>query len=77
MKILGCEDKEEGEEDVKVEVVEFLINVLVVFGGKENIIYLDVCIMCLCVLVDDVGNVDKNCLKKFGVVGVFEVGNNI
>ncbi len=44
---------------------------------KKNITHLDACITRLRVSVDDVGNVDKNRLKKLGAAGVLEVGNNI
>ena len=77
LKTPGREDKEEGEEDVKVEAGELPTNVLAALGGKENITHLDACITRLRVSVDDVGNVDKNRLKKLGAAGVLEVGNNI
>ncbi|WDW10243.1 glucose-specific PTS transporter subunit IIBC [Priestia aryabhattai] len=77
LKTPGREDKEEGEEDVKVEAAELPTNILAALGGRENITHLDACITRLRVSVDDVGNVDKNRLKKLGAAGVLEVGNNI
>ncbi|AST89810.1 MULTISPECIES: glucose-specific PTS transporter subunit IIBC [Sutcliffiella] len=52
-------------------------NVLDAMGGKENIAHLDACITRLRVSVNDIGQVDKNRLKKLGAAGVLEVGNNI
>lgn len=46
-------------------------------GGKVNIKYLDVCIICLCVEVNDKFKVDVFGLKDLGVFGVLEVGNNM
>lgn len=51
--------------------------ILEAMGGKENISHLDACITRLRVSVNDIGNVDKNRLKKLGASGVLEVGNNI
>ncbi|MFS0904052.1 glucose-specific PTS transporter subunit IIBC [Priestia aryabhattai] len=77
LKTPGREDKEEGADDEKVEAAELPTNILAALGGKENITHLDACITRLRVSVDDVGNVDKNRLKKLGASGVLEVGNNI
>jgi PTS system D-glucosamine-specific IIC component len=52
-------------------------DILDAMGGKENISHLDACITRLRVSVNDIGNVDKNRLKKLGAAGVLEVGNNI
>lgn len=72
LKMLGCEDV---IEDVKViGISEMVLVLVVVFGGKENIINFDVCIICLCVSVVDVFKVDQVGLKKLGVVGVVVVG---
>lgn len=49
LKIFGCEVVNVNDGVGKVEVGEFFCEVLVVFGGKENIVFLDVCIICLCV----------------------------
>ncbi|WP_110111706.1 glucose-specific PTS transporter subunit IIBC [Bacillus sp. CGMCC 1.16541] len=73
----GREEKQEDEEEGKVEAGELPRNVLEALGGKENITHLDACITRLRVSVDDVKNVDKNRLKKLGASGVLEVGNNI
>lgn len=51
--------------------------ILEAMGGKGNISHLDACITRLRVSVNDIGNVDKNRLKKLGASGVLEVGNNI
>ncbi|OLS37258.1 glucose-specific PTS transporter subunit IIBC [Bacillus sp. MRMR6] len=52
-------------------------NVLDAMGGKENIAHLDACITRLRVSVNDIGQVNKDQLKKLGAAGVLEVGNNI
>lgn len=75
LKILGCEDEE--IEICNFSVVKLLFDVLDVMGGKENIKYLDVCIICLCVEVVDKLKVDVVGIKVLGVLGVLEVGNNM
>lgn len=54
-----------------------LFDVLKVMGGKENIKYLDVCIIRLRVEVNEKLKVDVVGFKLLGVLGVFEVGNNM
>ncbi|WP_019392952.1 glucose-specific PTS transporter subunit IIBC [Priestia filamentosa] len=69
------------KEDVGAEIAtpaeELPYNVLQAMGGRENIAHLDACITRLRVSVNDIGNVDKERLKKLGASGVLEVGNNI
>lgn len=56
LKILGCED--ESVDKLVLSGNELVGDLVVVFGGKVNIINLDVCIICLCVLVVDIVLVD-------------------
>lgn len=73
--------EEEVEDDVETAKTRgsnhLAANILEAMGGKENIENLDACITRLRVSVNDVGNVDKNRLKKLGASGVLEIGNNI
>ncbi|MCM3125793.1 MULTISPECIES: glucose-specific PTS transporter subunit IIBC [unclassified Mesobacillus] len=70
--------EEDGEEGgVKGQASDLPYEVLDAMGGKENIAHLDACITRLRVSVNDIGNVDKDRLKKLGAAGVLEVGNNI
>ncbi|CAM4118330.1 glucose-specific PTS transporter subunit IIBC [Mesobacillus thioparans] len=75
----GREEVEEGEEEsgAKGQISDLPYEVLDAMGGKENIAHLDACITRLRVSVNDIGNVDKDRLKKLGAAGVLEVGNNI
>jgi glucose PTS system EIICBA or EIICB component len=72
------DDTEENQEgDASGKTSDLPYDILDAMGGKENISHLDACITRLRVSVNDIGNVDKNRLKKLGASGVLEVGNNI
>lgn len=77
----GREQDEEKETEQgtsgKAQAGDLPYNILDAMGGQENISHLDACITRLRVSVNDVGNVDKERLKKLGASGVLEVGNNI
>ncbi|MFS0674020.1 glucose-specific PTS transporter subunit IIBC [Ornithinibacillus sp. 179-J 7C1 HS] len=73
----GREAVEEDNKETKGEAGDLAYNVLDAMGGQENISHLDACITRLRVSVNDIGNVNKEELKKLGAAGVLEVGNNI
>ncbi|MFF2291226.1 glucose-specific PTS transporter subunit IIBC [Peribacillus butanolivorans] len=78
LKTPGREVEEEDDEEGSSSTAGSLPgDILDAMGGKENISHLDACITRLRVSVNDIGNVDKNRLKKLGAAGVLEVGNNI
>ena len=77
LKTPGREVVEEVEGAEKVEAGELPGEILVAFGGKENIASLDACITRLRVQVKDQKDVNKGRLKELGAAGVLEVGNNI
>lgn len=56
---------------------EIVVEIIIVLGGVENIEDVDVCIMCLCVLVKVFDQVSKVSFKNFGVIEVFEVGGGV
>ncbi|MEW9052226.1 MAG: glucose-specific PTS transporter subunit IIBC [Neobacillus sp.] len=70
------EEEEQGTTG-KTGNADLASNVLDAMGGKENIAHLDACITRLRVSVNDIGQVNKDQLKKLGAAGVLEVGNNI
>lgn len=77
LKMLGCDiDIVVSVEKVVVGIIgKFGYNVLVilvVFGGVENIVLLDNCIICLCLLVYDMSKVDVVVLKVYCVIGVVQ-----
>ncbi|WP_088103221.1 glucose-specific PTS transporter subunit IIBC [Halalkalibacter urbisdiaboli] len=74
----GREEVVEPEEQSgSTESSELPYKVLQALGGKENLTNLDACITRLRVSVKDVGNVQKDTLKKLGASGVMQMGNNI
>jgi glucose PTS system EIICBA or EIICB component len=78
LKTPGRELEEEDQgTTVKTGNADLASNVLDAMGGKENIAHLDACITRLRVSVNDIGQVNKDQLKKLGAAGVLEVGNNI
>jgi glucose PTS system EIICBA or EIICB component len=79
LKTPGRELEEEEEQGTtgKTGNADLASNVLDAMGGKENIAHLDACITRLRVSVNDIGQVNKDQLKKLGAAGVLEVGNNI
>jgi len=52
-------------------------NLVVAFGGKDNIRSLDACITRLRIQVADVAQVDQKQLKKLGAAGVVVAGQGI
>ncbi|MGG0716290.1 glucose-specific PTS transporter subunit IIBC [Robertmurraya massiliosenegalensis] len=77
LKTPGREVEDVSEEGPQGKTSDLPYDILDAMGGKENISHLDACITRLRVSVNDIGNVDKNRLKKLGASGVLEVGNNI
>ncbi|WP_428910652.1 glucose-specific PTS transporter subunit IIBC [Niallia sp. Krafla_26] len=73
----GREKDEENNNEKGSKVGDLPYNILTAMGGQGNIKDLDACITRLRVSVNNVGNVDKEELKKLGASGVLEVGNNI
>lgn len=70
--------RELNQRDLAIESRSHLGKDLVLaFGGKENIKSLDACITRLRVGVADVKNVNQEKLKSFGATGVLIVGNGI
>lgn len=74
--------KTPGREDEVVEQStatgsELAQDILVGFGGSQNIKHLDACITRLRVEVKDKNLVNKEELKRLGAAGVLEVGNNV
>ncbi len=77
LKTPGREVEDESDGETQGKTSDLPYDILDAMGGKENISHLDACITRLRVSVNDIGNVDKNRLKKLGASGVLEVGNNI
>ncbi|WP_019156963.1 glucose-specific PTS transporter subunit IIBC [Robertmurraya massiliosenegalensis] len=77
LKTPGREVEDESDGETQGKTSDLPYDILDAMGGKENISHLDACITRLRVSVNDIGNVDKNRLKKIGASGVLEVGNNI
>lgn len=50
---------------------------IVAFGGRENLLHVDACITRLRIEVADRSHVDKARLKTLGAAGVVEIGNNV
>ena len=51
--------------------------VILAFGGRDNLVNVDACITRLRVEVHDKGQVDQARLKSLGAAGVIEVGNSV
>jgi PTS system N-acetylglucosamine-specific IIC component len=51
--------------------------VILAFGGRDNLVNVDACITRLRVEVNDKGQVDQARLKSLGAAGVIEVGNSV
>lgn len=77
LKTPGREEADASDEGSQGKTSDLPYDILDAMGGKENISHLDACITRLRVSVNDIGNVDKERLKKLGASGVLEVGNNI
>ncbi|QFT88013.1 PTS system glucose-specific EIICBA component [Bacillus sp. THAF10] len=73
----GREEKNTDDEEVAGSVDELPYGVLEALGGRENLDNLDACITRLRVSVKDVGQVDKERLKKLGAAGVMQIDRNI
>jgi len=75
LKTPGRED--ESEEASVGSADEMAKNLVVAFGGKENIRSLDACITRLRIQVADVARVDQAQLKKLGAAGVVVAGQGV
>ncbi|MGM0838558.1 MAG: glucose-specific PTS transporter subunit IIBC [Bacillota bacterium] len=74
----GREEKvEESDANAAGGSLDLPYGVLKALGGKENLANLDACITRLRVSVRDVGQVDKEQLKKLGAAGVMQIDKNI
>ncbi|MCG7587792.1 PTS glucose transporter subunit IIBC [Photobacterium sp. OFAV2-7] len=76
LKTPGREDEEEGT-GVTAEGSELAKELVMAFGGKDNITGLDACITRLRVSVASVDKVDQEQLKKLGAAGVVIAGGGV
>ncbi|OAN18343.1 PTS glucose transporter subunit IIBC [Photobacterium jeanii] len=76
LKTPGREDEEENG-DAAVEGSELAKDLVMAFGGKDNITGLDACITRLRVSVANVENVNQEQLKKLGAAGVVVAGSGV
>ncbi|MGL5290617.1 MAG: PTS glucose transporter subunit IIBC [Vibrionaceae bacterium] len=76
LKTPGRED-EDGKAAEVVSGSEMAKELVVAFGGKENIAGLDACITRLRVAVNDVEQVDQKKLKELGAAGVVVAGKGV
>ncbi|TJZ77496.1 PTS glucose transporter subunit IIBC [Chitiniphilus eburneus] len=72
------------EEETGEEVLEHTLgegdrtrDLVLAFGGADNIKGLDACITRLRIVVDDIAKVDQSRLKAMGAAGVMVVGNGV
>lgn len=77
LKTPGRESEEENAVAGDAAGLSLAAEVLKALGGKENLAHLDACITRLRVSVKNVGNVDKDKLKKLGASGVMVIGDNL
>jgi N-acetylglucosamine PTS system EIICBA or EIICB component len=77
LKTPGREDDEDGDDHPELIASELGSNLVIAFGGAENIVTLNACITRLRIEVKDKTKVDKALLKRLGAAGVLEVGQNI
>ncbi|MCQ1057773.1 PTS glucose transporter subunit IIBC [Photobacterium sp. ZSDE20] len=76
LKTPGREEEDAGE-GVAAEGSELAKDLVMAFGGKDNITGLDACITRLRVAVASVDNVDQDRLKKLGAAGVVVAGGGV
>ncbi|MFD2180431.1 PTS glucose transporter subunit IIBC [Veronia pacifica] len=76
LKTPGREDEEKSEVGA-VSESEMAKDLVMAFGGKQNITALDACITRLRVSVDSVDKVDQDRLKKLGAAGVVVAGGGV
>ena len=76
LKTPGREDELETTSDVAVST-ELASELIMAFGGKDNINSLDACITRLRVSVADTAQVDTERVKQLGATAVMVVGNNM
>jgi N-acetylglucosamine PTS system EIICBA or EIICB component len=79
LKTLGREDDDItlGDTNSSFDLSDIGENLVLAFGGKENIVTLSACITRLRIEVADKSKTNKDMLKKLGAAGVLEVGNNV
>jgi PTS system glucose-specific IIC component len=77
LKTPGREDEEESEAVVVGAGSEMAKELVLAFGGKDNITNLDACITRLRVSVASIENVDQDRLKKLGAAGVVIAGSGV
>lgn len=76
LKTPGREDEGEGPEPASAQGDDRARDLVLAFGGRENITALDACITRLRVSVKDTARVDKGKLKAMGATEVLQVGNS-
>lgn len=77
LKTPGREDEEAAEDAPQTSGSERARDLVMAFGGQENIASLDACITRLRVGVNDPNKVDQSKLKAMGAAGVVKVGNGM
>lgn len=79
LKTPGREDEDEDEYSPRNDANKLEIGreLVIAFGGKENITGLDACITRLRVAVNHIEKVDQDRLKKIGAAGVVVVGDGV
>jgi PTS system glucose-specific IIC component len=76
LKTPGREDETEAAAAVAVQGDERALDLVLAFGGRNNITALDACITRLRVSVKDSARVDRARLKAMGAAEVLQVGNS-
>ena len=77
LKTPGREDDEENEKVAVGAGSDMAKELVLAFGGKDNITNLDACITRLRVSVASIENVDQDRLKKLGAAGVVIAGSGV
>ncbi|CZF79447.1 PTS system glucose-specific EIICB component [Grimontia celer] len=77
LKTPGREDEDETTAAAEGSESEMAKNLVMAFGGKDNITGLDACITRLRVAVASVDKVDQDQLKKLGAAGVVMAGGGV
>ncbi len=73
----GREDQESMVQNTAEDSDDFVRQLILAFGGKDNIVNLDACITRLRIDVADPNLLDKAKLKELGAVGVLVIGKGV
>jgi PTS system glucose-specific IIC component len=77
LKTPGRADEDASVEQIDTSGLDTAKEIILAYGGQENIVTLDSCITRLRIEVADVPTVDQNRLKQLGASGVIVMGNGV